>query len=76
MINAKDEEYVESINFRFADKILKYDSVKFRKEVCVITVQVSMIQIEFNDGQLLNMQDLSKQNTSLLHLLVAWKAYV
>mgnify|MGYP006878249054 CR=1 FL=1 len=68
MINAKDEEYVESINFRFADKILKYDSVKFRKEVSVITVQVSMIQIEFNDGQLLNMQDLSKQNTSLLQL--------
>ena len=68
MINAKDEEYVESINFRFSDKILKYDSVKFRKEVSVITVQVSMIQIEFNDGQLLNMQDLSKQNTSLLQL--------
>ena len=50
LINSKDTDYLSSINYSFGNKILKYDPIKFRKEMQIISVEFEKIQLEFCNG--------------------------
>jgi len=56
--NELDPAYLESINYQFGEKILKFDPHKFRKETMSVSITLAELKCEFCDLQLTNHSDL------------------
>ena len=69
IINAKDEEYRKSIEYQLGDAVFQNEPIMFRKELVMIQVSVTQIQIEFCDGQLKShLRDTNPVATPLLQI--------
>lgn len=68
-INANDEQYRASIDYRFRDSVYQNEPIMFRKELLMVQVSVTQIQIEFCDGQLKShLRDINPIATPLLQI--------